>query len=111
MKSKKIKQARRAGLSNIDILKIQETARKQAEKLEKETTDKAFLYMLAIPLNVLVNDYWSKTAKKRAPKFIVDVISLYESVQAGVVTNEELAELLKEYADVTIEADWLKGSD
>lgn len=104
-----IKRARKAGMSNLDLLRIKETAKKTADRLENEATEKAFLYMLAIPLNVLVHDYWSKTAKKKAPKFIDDVISLFESVQEGVVTDKELADLLKDMADVSIDAEWLKN--
>ena len=104
-----IRRARKAGMSNLDLLRIKETAKKAADKLESEAVEKAFLYMLAIPLNVLIHDYWSKTAKKKAPKFIDDVISLYESVQAGVVTDKELADLLKDMADVSIDAEWLKN--
>ena len=50
---------------------MKEVAKKEAKKMESDAVEKAFLYMLAIPLNVLVNDYWSKTAKKKVPKFIV----------------------------------------
>lgn len=105
---KQINRARKAGISNVDLMRMQEVAKKEAKKMEAEATDKAFLYMLAIPLNVLVHDYWSKTAKKKAPKFIEDVISLYESVQAGAVTDEELAGLLNELAGVNVEAEWLE---
>ena len=104
-----MQKAKQKGMSNIDLLRMREIARKEAQKMENEATEKAFLYMLAIPLNVLVNDYWSKSAKKRAPKFIEDVISLYESVQEGVVTDKQLADLLFDMAGVKIEADWLKG--
>jgi hypothetical protein len=103
-----INRARKAGISNVDLMRMKEVAKKEAKKMESDAVEKAFLYMLAIPLNVLVNDYWSKTAKKKAPKFIEDVISLYESVQAGVVTDEELAGLLSELAGVNVEAEWLK---
>lgn len=103
-----INKARKAGISNVDLMRMKEVAKKEAKKMETDAVEKAFLYMLAIPLNVLVHDYWSKTAKKKAPKFIEDVISLYESVQAGVVTDEELAELLNELAGVNVEAEWLK---
>ena len=105
---KQINKAKRAGISNVDLARMKEVAKKEAKKMESDAVEKAFLYMLAIPLNVLVHDYWSKTAKKKAPKFIEDVISLYESVQEGVVTDEELAELLNELAGVNVEAEWLK---
>lgn len=84
---------------------INELKRKKTEEI---SIQKAFLYMLAIPLNVLVNDYWSKSAKTRAPKFIEDCLSLYESVQSGAVSNEELADLLENMAGVTIQAKWLE---
>lgn len=99
--------ARKMGMSNMDLLKIKESAKKAAQSMEKEATEKAFLYMLAIPLNVLFNDYWQKSAKKRAPKFIEDVMSLYEAVQQGVVSDKQLADLLDELAGVKIEVDWI----
>ena len=103
--------ARRMGMSNVDLLMVKESAKKAAKTIEKEATEKAFLYMLAIPLNVLFNDYWQKSAKKRAPKFIEDVMSLYEAVQNGVVSDKQLADLLDELAGVKIDADWMKGND
>ena len=103
--------ARRMGMSNVDLLMVKESAKKAAKTIEKEATEKAFLYMLAIPLNVLFNDYWQKSAKKRAPKFIEDVMSLYDAVQHGVVSDKQLADLLDELAGVKIDADWMKGND
>ena len=103
--------ARRMGMSNVDLLMVKESAKKAAKTIEKEATERAFLYMLAIPLNVLFNDYWQKSAKKRAPKFIEDVMRLYEAVQQGVVSDKQLADLLDELAGVKIDADWMKGND
>lgn len=101
------KKAKKLGLSNIDLLMIKETAKKQSKSMEKEAIDRAFLYMLAIPLNVLFNDYWQKSAKKRAPKFIEDVMGLYEAVEKGVVSEKQLADLLYELAGIKIEAEWI----
>lgn len=103
--------ARRMGMSNVDLLMVKESAKKAAKTIEKEATEKAFLYMLAIPLNVLFNDYWQKSAKKRAPKFIEDVMSLYDAVQQGVVSDKQLADLLYELSGVKIDADWIKGNN
>ena len=82
--------------------------KKNIAKNDKEATEKAFFYMLAIPLNVLASKYWKKSAKKQMPKFIDEVIGMYEAVQNGVVSHEKLAESLKNMAGVEIEADWLK---
>ena len=103
-----MKKMKQRGYDDIELLKIREIARKQAEKMENEATERAFLYMLAIPLNILFHDYWQKSAKKRAPKFIEEVTKYYLSVQEGVVTDQELADLLFDLAGVKIEADWLK---
>lgn len=106
-----MKKAKKSGLTPIDVLRMREIAKVQAEKMETEANEKAFLYMLAIPLNVLAADYWEKSAKKRIPKFISDVVKLYEAVQAGVVTDEQLASLLYEYSGIEIEAEWLKQKE
>lgn len=108
-RQQQIARMRKMGFNNNQIGVVLESANKKADELQRIAKEKAFLYMLAIPLNVLVNDYWEKSARKRIPKFIEDVISLYEAVQEGVVTDEQLADLLYEYAGVKIEADWLKG--
>ena len=103
-----MKKAKQSGLTNVDLAKVRAAARKEAMKVENEIYEKTFLYMLAIPLNVLVNDYWPKSAKKKAPKLIGDVISLYESVRDGIVTDQELVDLLEEYAGVTVNEVWLE---
>ena len=102
-----MKKAKKQGLTPADVWRMREIARVQATKMEAEAKEKAFLYMLAIPLNVLFNDYWAKSAKKKAPKFIEEVIKLYEAVQEGQVTEKELATLLDELAGVKIDAEWL----
>jgi len=110
-RQQQIARMRKMGFNNNQIGVVLESASKKADELQRIATEKSFLYMLAIPLNVLVNDYWEKSARKRIPKFIEDVISLYEAVQKGVVSEQQLADLLDEYAGVKIEADWLKGED
>lgn len=98
-----------------DKLLAMEAARKvmrDKQNARQQENEKAFLYMLAIPLNVLAcEDYWGDDAKEKAPAFIEEVISLFESVQNGNVTNEELSEFLLEYAGVTVDASWLKKSE
>ena len=108
---KQYAKAKKNGISNNDLLRMKEIARKQAELATKEMAEQAFLHMLAIPLNVLFHEYWQKTAKQKAPKFIEEVIKLYDAVQQGVVTNKDLADLLDDLAGVKIEAEWLKGSE
>lgn len=95
------------GLNAAERTQIKEMAR----QIEQESIDKAFLCMLAIPLVILENDYWQKTASKKIPKFIEDVMSLYESVSLGNVTYEELAEDLKNSTGIELDAEWLKRGE
>lgn len=101
--NQQMKKARQAGMSTIDVARMRAIAKKQAEQMESKAIEEAFLAMLAIPLNILIYDYWPKTGKKRAPKFIEDVLSLFESWELGIVTSEQLTDFLKEYAGITIE--------
>lgn len=103
--------AKKAGMSSVDLLRVREAAKKEAQRMEQQATERAFLYMLAIPLNVLFNDYWEKTAKRKAPKFIEECMKLYEAVQDGIVSEQQLAELLDDLAGVKITAEWMKESD
>lgn len=58
--------------------------------------------MLVIPTNVLISDYWKKTAKTRIPKFVEDCMSLYDSWTKGAVSMEEMTKLTEEYAQIEI---------
>lgn len=97
-----VKKVKRSGLTNADIYNMQVLAQKH-ERIAKE---KAFVYMLAIPLDILANDYWSKTASKRLPEFIKKVMSLFDSLDNGVVTHQELLELIEKYSGIHLEVEW-----
>lgn len=88
---------RKNGMTPKQVLAMRAISKIQADKTEDEITVRAFLAQLAIPLNILVHEHWPKSAKKKAPKFIDDVLSLQDSWIRGVVTDEELEDLLFEY--------------
>lgn len=92
--------------TEAELLLLRETAKAEAAKMADEMLDKAFLYMLAIPLNVLVGDRWSKSGKKLGPGFTRDCLSMYDSVKRGVITDEELIKVLEVYGNVDIEKEW-----
>ena len=97
-------------MSNLDILKAKEIARRETQKMEAECVERAFLYMLGISVNVLHSEpYWFKTAKRRIPKYIDDVLSLFKSVEAGVVTEEDMLNEIKEYAGVDLKTYWYEA--
>lgn len=89
---------------NLNRDQIAELKSKAQEDAQKLAVDTAFTLMLAIPLVVLTGEgYWEKTAKKRLPKFIDEVLSLYDSWEKGVLTIEELREDLWKYGGVKLE--------
>ena len=78
------------------------------KEITKEAIDKAvsqaFVIMLAMPLEVLITEeYWMKSAKKRIPKFMDDVLSVYRAYSTGDLTIEEMASDLKEFAGIEVD--------
>lgn len=84
-------------LSQEQIDQIKQEAR--AEAIET-----AFTLILALPLEVLKDKYWVKTAKRRLPKFTDDVLSLYDRWTKGLITIEELRKDLWNYGGIKLEA-------
>lgn len=97
---------RKSGFSDAERAYMYGIAKKASREMEQDATERAFLYMLAIPLNVLVDR--GLITHDNAADYIHDVASLFVSVQDGIVTDTELAELLKEYAGVEVTADWME---
>ena len=89
------------------LAKERRKAYEEASKIAgQKSVDIAWQLMLAIPCEVLLGDnYWSKTAKKRLPKFVDDCLSLYNSYNAGILTLAELRDDLWEWGGVKLEVD------
>ena len=88
--------------------KIQEALEEHTDKLMRQAIDKAFIYMVGIPLDVLFHEHWQKSAKKKAPAFVDQVLSLYEAVQDGIVTEQQIIDEVYELAGVRIDTGLLK---
>lgn len=69
----------------------------------KEAVDRAFLLMLVIPVMVLHDKWWEKSAKKRCSKFVDQCLDLYDSFEKDYVTLEDLKQCLEEESGVKIE--------
>lgn len=84
--------------------KMYHLTQEQIENMKKETTkdaiDVCFALMLSIPTNVLARCYWEKTAAKRIPQFIDECLSVYESIDAGVLSVTELIEDTEKLAKI-----------
>jgi hypothetical protein len=79
----------------------------EIEAVKKQATEDAvsiaLTLMLALPLTVLKDKYWKKSAKERLPKFLEDVLSLYDNWDKGLLTIEELRDDLWEYGGIKLE--------
>lgn len=80
----------------------QEKAKEEVLSKTKDLANEILTMMLVIPTNVLINDYWSKSAKKRIPKFVNDCLNLYEAFLDGQVKMSEMEELTERYSGVKL---------
>lgn len=93
-------------MTEEEIMKIRKQEYDRARKTIHEKSDQIaediLKMMIVIPTNVLINDYWQKTAKKRIPQFVDDCLSLYKSWVEGNVSMEEMQNLTEEYAGIKL---------
>lgn len=88
--------------------KVYTLTQAQIDQIKKQAvekaTNKAFFLMLALPCEVLANEgYWEKSAKKRMPKFIDDILALFSAFEQGVVTMEQMQKDLWEIGGIRLE--------
>ena len=79
-----------------------ERAKEEYRKSNDKSIEEIFTLMLCIPTNVLISDYWEKTAERKIPKFIDDCLELYNSWTTGAVTMTEMRELTEKYGKVQL---------
>ena len=108
MNKKTMKKAFKNGYSPLDVAKMQAIAKHAAEDKMKEAKEEAFIDMLMIPCAVLAFDYWQKSAKKRIPDFVKEVVSLYESIEVGAVSRAEILQTFEELSGMKLEREWRK---
>ncbi len=75
-------------------------------RVKQEATDDAvntaMVLLLTLPLEVLMDHYWTKSYAKRIPKFTERVLEYYERWQNGELDMEKLKEDLWEYGGVKL---------
>jgi hypothetical protein len=85
--------------------------KRMEEKLMRDTVNRAIAVsrslMIAVTMNVLGHCYWEKSAKQRLPKLMEECNSLYDSIEAGAISINELIQdtaemgnLKSEYFDI-----------
>ncbi len=88
----------------LEKIRMQEFNRAKKLLLDKndDLAEQILQMMLVIPTNVLIADYWQKSAKQRIPEFVESCMSLYQAWERGVVTMTEMQELTEEYAGIKL---------
>lgn len=75
-------------------------------RIKQEATDDAvntaMVLLLTLPLEVLMDHYWTKTYAKRIPRFTELVLEYYERWQNGELDMDKLKEDLWEYGGVKL---------
>lgn len=93
-------------MTGKELQKIREQeyarAKQELQEVNDNLAEELLLMMLVIPTNVLINDYWEKSAKKRIPKFVKDCMSLFRSWEDGHVSMTEMQKLTEEYAGFSL---------
>lgn len=78
----------------------------ELERVKKEATDDAvntaMVLLLTLPLEVLMDHYWTKSYAKRIPKFTDLVLEYYERWQDGELDMDKLKEDLWVYGGVKL---------
>lgn len=77
-------------------------------KGERVGMEKGMMLTLAVVLNLLIEDYWPKTAPKRVPKLAEDAIKLIEAIQCGVVGVEDCVAYVEQETGMKFDADWIR---
>lgn len=85
---------------------VRERVGKELERIKQEAMDDvintAMVLLLTLPLEVLMDHYWTKSYAKRIPKFTELVLEYYERWQNGELDMEKLKEDLWEYGGVKL---------
>jgi uncharacterized protein YdiU (UPF0061 family) len=83
---------------------LNEVKRQAADDAIEVMAERAFILMLALPLEVLITEnYWKKSAKKKLPKFMDEVLRLYTGYQNGQITLKEMEDDLWEFGGLKCE--------
>lgn len=81
------------------LSQFDEFFKKEKDKIFAE----AFALMLTLPLEVLMDHYWTKSYEKRIPKFVSLILEYYEDFENGKLDLEEMKKDLWEYGRVRLE--------
>lgn len=109
-RTQKLEQKAKTATYNLTKAQLDAMVRKkigdELTRVKQEATDDAvntaMVLLLTLPLEVLMDHYWTKSYAKRIPKFTERVLEYYERWQNGELDMEKLKEDLWEYGGVKL---------
>ncbi len=93
----------KAQLDAMVLKQIEDELAKVRQQATDDAVNTAMILLLTLPLEVLMDHYWSKSYAKRIPEFTRYVLEYYEKWQNGELDMEKLKEDLWEYGGVRLE--------
>ena len=110
-RTQKLEQKEKTATYNLTKAQLDAAVRKQVgkelERIKQEATDDAvntaMVLLLTLPLEVLMDHYWTKTYAKRIPEFTEHVLEYYEKWQNDELDMDKLKEDLWVYGGVRLE--------
>jgi SpoVK/Ycf46/Vps4 family AAA+-type ATPase len=92
--------------SQLDAI-VREKIGDEIAQMKKDATEEAvntaMILLLTLPLEVLMDHYWTKSYAKKIPEFTNYVLQYYEQWQNGDLDMDELKEDLWKYGGVRLE--------
>lgn len=82
---------------------FQEDVDRLKEEIYEEARIDFMVGALALPMMVLMEHFWQKSYAQKIPKFTELLLDYYNNWEAGIITDEKLAEDLWNYGGVRLE--------
>lgn len=79
-----------------------EQLNQKIEEARNAAMEDAFILMLALPMNVLMDYYWPKSYKKKIPEFAEHVVDYYQMFEEGEFTLDELIDDIWQHAGIKL---------
>ena len=92
--------------AQLDMM-VKEQIESKLNEIKHQATDEAvntaMILMLTLPLEVLMDHYWTKTYDKKIPEFTNYVLEYYKKWENGEIDMDKLRDDLWEYGGVRLE--------
>ena len=92
--------------TQLDMM-VKEQIESKLNEIKQQATDEAvntaMILMLTLPLEVLMDHYWTKTYDKKIPEFTNYVLEYYKKWENGEIDMDQLRDDLWEYGGVRLE--------